>query len=650
MSRVTRSLMLLAFLLVVASVGILALRFPGLAMMIVGGRSIIAMRKWRGSGGYSHGTARAATVFDMLKAGFLPGDDGGKSLIVGNSSYSDPPTLFQAFRVLLSPSVPSTTACRMMIAAMWGQYETGMVRINDFTHLLTVAPAGAGKSVSVIIMNLMSYAGACVITDPAGELWKATAWFRQTVMKRRCYRIDPFGMAGPSAEATRLNPLDFVDPNGPDFADQVRDIADAIVLRDDKEQPHFNDKAVDFIAGMIAFVCACEHDPAKRNLGVVRDILSSRGSYLEAIKQMQETTGFHGVLQYYGHQLTWVFDRELGSVVSTVFRHLSWLSSPIVMDSLSCSTFDPRWLWATDVDLYIITPHDRLTTLAGLLRLQLSTVIRMLARHGDEKHKVLFMLDEIGHCGRMPLVEDAITLWRKSGLRMWLFVQSLDQLRKVYGDRSETVIDNCGTQQYFGISSYDTAEVLSKRVGDFTLILESVGRNASRSKSDCSTGPDGTPGNISTGWNTTLSEAARRLYKPEEILRLPSDLSLVFHRNFPVLPLRLDKFFRIPNYKKHGTGRENPPGFIAAAMACAAMLLGVLTVQFVAMVDPPTIRYADAYRPSSPSLPAYGVPAGGGDVYGNAYRPMTERRQRQQRYRPQSSPMGGDLYRPYYFP
>lgn len=607
MPRVTRALLLLAFLLLGGSAVLFALRFPGLAALIAAGRLLTCRRRWRGSYGYAYGTARLGTVFDMLRAGFLPGKDDGHSLMFGSSNYAEAPTIRQGFRALLSPRVPATTACRMVLASLWRRCDTGLIRIKNFVHLLTVAPAGAGKSVSTIIPNLLSYQGSCVINDPSGELWRTTAAYRQNVMGHRCIRLDPFGIGGPASESDCLNPFDFVDANSPDFAELVRDIADAIVLRDDDQQPHFNEKAIDAIAGYSAFACALEPDPKLRSLAVVRDILSSRAAYTEAMEVMQGTTGFHGVLANYGYKLTWVVDRELGSVMSTVHRQIAWMQSPPVMECLSRSTFDPRLLWTGKVDVYLITPHDRLTTLAGLLRLQLSTIIRLLARTGNEKHPVLFILDEIGHCGRIRLVEDAITLWRKAGIRIWLFVQSLDQLRKCYGERSQTVMDNCGTQQFFGISSYDTAEVLSKRVGDCTVILESISRNLSRSRPDRQLTPHPTPGTVSSGWNTSLSEAARRLLKPEEILLLPSDLALLFHRNLPVLPVKLVKFFSIRNVMKHGPGREKPPSLIAATLAVAALFLMSFTLFFVANLPPlppASMRQADAV---GLPLPAFSV-------------------------------------------
>ena len=496
MSAIYRGLMATACLLLMLAAAVAAVRFPVLIGLVIAGWAWLGRRRWLGSG-YSHGTARAMTVDEIRKNGLLSGDD-GCGLIMGTSAYADPPSRWQAMRMLFNPLIGSATACKLMAAAFWGRTHGGIVRIRDHVHLLTVAPAGAGKSVAVLIVNLLSYRGSCVITDPSGELWRVTAWFREKVLGRRCYRIDPFGVAGPASEALCLNPLDFIDHTSLDFFDQVRDAAEPIVLRDDSHTPHFNDKACEFISTFIAYVCVCARERADRNLGFVLKQIASRESFAEGLNNLKQIPGFHGILESLGHQASWVQDRELGSVQSTVFRHLSWLLSPAVTDCLSHSTIEPaellKGLRSGNVDLYIIIPHTRLTTLAGLQRLLLSTLIRQLAEGGDEEHEVLFLLDEIGHLGRIQAIEDAITLWRKAGLRMWLFVQSLDQLKKVYGERADTIIDNLGTQQFFGITSFPTAETISKKIGDYTQIVESINDNASRSSPTGPRGSEPSPG------------------------------------------------------------------------------------------------------------------------------------------------------------
>ncbi len=53
-----------------------------------------------------------------------------------------------------------------------------------------------------------------------------------------------------------------------------------------------------------------------------------------------------------------------------------------------------------------------------------------------EKNPVLWLLDEMAHIGQMRAIEDAVTLMRGMGMRLWFFFQSLDQLKTCFGDKA----------------------------------------------------------------------------------------------------------------------------------------------------------------------------------------------------------------------
>src|SRR5207248_4934970 len=134
--------------------------------------------------------------------------------------------------------------------------------------------------------------------------------------------------------------------------------------------------------------------------------------------------------------------------------------------------------------VYIVIPPDKLVVWAGLMRLWLGSLLRIITRGvPTEKNPVLFMVDECAHIGQMQALEDAVTLMRGMGIRMWLFFQSIEQLKKCFGDNAGTVLDNLATQQYMSITSYETAEAMSKRIGDETVVIRTEGDNRGTSTS-----------------------------------------------------------------------------------------------------------------------------------------------------------------------
>ena len=74
-----------------------------------------------------------------------------------------------------------------------------------------------------------------------------------------------------------------------------------MVIRSGTEtDPHWTDSAELVLTAFIAFVCACEDKPEKRNLSAVRDLISSRHSYVKAIEIMQMVDTHHGVIKRLG--------------------------------------------------------------------------------------------------------------------------------------------------------------------------------------------------------------------------------------------------------------------------------------------------------------------------------------------------------------
>ena len=80
---------------------------------------------------------------------------------------------------------------------------------------------------------------------------------------------------------------------------------------------------------------------------------------------------------------------------------------------------------------------------------------------------------------------------------------------KCYGKHAPVILDNLATQQYFGINSYDTAEAISKRIGEQTISIR-TDNGGSGTSHPTGSGPQGPqPGNRSfnTGWSYPRTDA-----------------------------------------------------------------------------------------------------------------------------------------------
>jgi type IV secretory pathway TraG/TraD family ATPase VirD4 len=92
---------------------------------------------------------------------------------------------------------------------------------------------------------------------------------------------------------------------------------------------------------------------------------------------------------------------------------------------------------------------------------------------------VLFMLDEFGQLGPTNIPQQ-MTYMRGFGGQVMLLVQTLSQLREIYGQEgANTILGASGAQLYMGISDLSTAEHVSRLLGVKTQVKrERVPRGA----------------------------------------------------------------------------------------------------------------------------------------------------------------------------
>lgn len=565
-------------------------------------------RGWHTSDAY--GSARFASLADLLKAGLL----GNHGLILGKLDPNDRPSRGRAIRTLLSPFVNAEWACRQCFIAFLGSRWVGdvYIRVHAFTHLLTVAPSGGGKTVHTLGPNLLSYQGNCFVVDPKGELFTLTAEHRRKQFGHKIIRLDPAGLCGPGSH--RFNPFDYIDAESEEFRGRCKDMANMLVTRTGREDdPHWNESAENVIASFIAYICACEGNRDYRNLHGMREFLASRDNFEAAKAMMQGIDGYGGVLRQFGNSLSWHEEREGASVMSNVQRHTSIFDDPMIAANTALTNWNPKELRTGRMTVYLVCPSDRLVVWVAWQRMVLGNLIRLITRGvPNEKNPVLFLIDECAHIGHMQVLEDAVTLQRGAGLRVWLFFQSLAQLKKCFGDNADTVSDNLGTQQYYAINSYSTAEELSKRIGDTTVAVRSGGGN--KGTSWPVGGGQNNQGSRNTGTSYNVTETGRRLLKPEEILCLADDVVLIFHKNLAVIPAAKIRYYADKAFRRGGTGRTRGLGLGGMLAACAALFITSICSMPLLTMDPASVQLT-ATRPTTASAPTH--------VYDRPQRPMT---------------------------
>ena len=130
------------------------------------------------------------------------------------------------------------------------------------------------------------------------------------------------------------------------------------------------------------------------------------------------------------------------------------------------------------VALFLVTPdYDGSNhVLSSIFIRQLYYVLAKeasLSETGKCEREVIFNLDEFGN---MPAIEgfaNIVTVCLGRGIIFNIVIQALSQLKKLYGEDDKTIIGNCGNLIYILTNDNDTAEEVSKALGEETIVTES---------------------------------------------------------------------------------------------------------------------------------------------------------------------------------
>ncbi len=425
-----------------------------------------------------------------------------------------------------------------------------LLRLPNYCHVLLVGGTGAGKGVSIIIPNLLTYLrGSLVVFDVKGDLFATTAKWRAR-MRQRIIRLAPF-----NGGADAFNPLDAIPSDSPLLVDSARAMAEALVARKGTEtDPHWNDKAVQVITALLVLMLL-RFKGEERNLNAVQEIASDPELVATAADKLREIGGIPARLGnqlkiLFGNGAAVEFSKEGAAVMSTVARHLAFLDSDLVARSVASSTFDPADLLKPGTTLYLQIPPDQLEAQKGLLGCWLSTLIRAIGAGHHEGEEVLFLVDEASAAESLSALEETLVRGRSAGIRLLLAYQSDSQVKAAFPTKPTLLYDNCTTQIYLGASSYETAERISKSLGEFTQIVEGYGSNASSSWQEGSYDPRSQGVNVSRGRSENLSQAGRALLKPEEILTLDDNYLIAFQRGMSPILARRVQWYRDKAFKR----------------------------------------------------------------------------------------------------
>ncbi|MGI8398238.1 type IV secretion system ATPase VirD4 (plasmid) [Agrobacterium deltaense] len=391
-------------------------------------------------------------------------------------------------------------------------------------HSLVVAPTRAGKGVGVVIPTLLTFKGSVIALDVKGELFELTSRARRSSGDA----VFKFSPLDPERRTHCYNPVLDIAALPPERRfTETRRLAANLVTAKGKGAEGFIDGARDlFVAGILSCI-----ERGTPTIGAVYDLFAQPGEKYKLFAQLAEETQ--------NKEAQRIFDNMAGNDTKILTSYTSVLgdgglnlwADPLVKAATSRSDFSVYDLRRKKTCIYLCVSPNDLEVIAPLMRLLFQQVVSILQRSlplGDERHEVLFLLDEFKHLGKLEAVETAITTIAGYKGRFMFIIQSLSALTGTYDEAGkQNFLSNTGVQVFMATADDETPTYISKAIGDYTFQARSTSYSQARMFDH----------------NIQISEQGAPLLRAEQVRLLDDDYEIVLIKGQPPLKLRKVRYY-----------------------------------------------------------------------------------------------------------
>ncbi|MCH2546414.1 MAG: type IV secretory system conjugative DNA transfer family protein [Alphaproteobacteria bacterium] len=403
---------------------------------------------------------------------------------------------------------------------------------DDFQHVLLFAPTGSGKGVGFVIPNLLFWEESVVCHDIKLENYELTSGWRA----KEGQDIFLWNPADPDGHSHCYNPLDWISEKPGQMVDDVQKICNLIL----PEQEFWQNEARSLMMGVILYLCAVE-DKVTSFGEVVRTMRSDDVVYNLAV--VLDTIGkkIHPVSYMNIAAFLQKADKERSGCVSTLNSGLELWANPLIDATTARSDFNLQNLKKRRTTVYVGVTPDNLQRLEPLLKVFYQQATDFLTRHmprPEEKHGVLFLMDEFPSLGEMPQFQVGIAYFRGYRVKLFLIVQDTQQLKGIYEEAGmNSFLSNSYYRITFSANNIETANMISQLIGNKTVKQESHNKPRFLDLNPASR-------------TMHVSETQRALLLPQEVIGLPRDEQIILVESNPPIKTKKIFYFKDPFFTK----------------------------------------------------------------------------------------------------
>lgn len=398
--------------------------------------------------------------------------------------------------------------------------------VADNKHTLCLGNTGAGKTRRILIASLctLGLAGeSIIVSDPKGELYQMTSDF----FNKLNYDVNVLDFKTPekSDRYNFLQPIiNAIDNNDIKKAEDLTwDLVECIVQKSGSNtDPLWENGEKSIIAGSIMTVLfENKNHEEYQNLTNVYAFISNMcqtdengymplSNYIENLSENNPAKRIFSIA-------TIAPEKTRSSFFTSALATLRFFTSKSIYTMTNTSDFILEDIGKRKCIRYIILPDER-TTFYKLATLFVSQQYQSLVNLADGRGGKLevrnnFILEEFGNFTKIANFENMLTVSRSRNIRFSMFIQSFSQLETKYSKTvAQNIMDNTQVWIYLRTSSFNTAEIISKKIGNYTVSVNSQSNSFSKNSNNVS---------------ESMSLASRSLLTPDEILRFENPYALI---------------------------------------------------------------------------------------------------------------------------
>ncbi len=336
-------------------------------------------------------------------------------------------------------------------------------------NVLVVGAAGAGKTRTIVIPNLLQATGSYVICDPKGSLYKQYSGY----MRCKGYHVKLLNFDNPN-DSIKYNFFRYIHSEK-----DIMKIAHMIVYSSsDTRQmpdPFWDRSAQELLVCLIAYLW--EFRPrSEQNLDNIlklleameisefNEISSPFDRIMEGLRRHSSSSLAYRSYTHYKSGAA----RTKQSIQITLSSIIGRYCTDSIIEMMSEDETDIGTIGKRKTAFFVqISDTDR--SMDDLANLFFTQAMNELCRVADNSsgyrlpYDVRFILDDFATNCRIDDFPRMISSIRSRGINTTIIVQSEAQLIQGYGNDGQTIIANCDNYVYLGCNDLATAENVAKK-------------------------------------------------------------------------------------------------------------------------------------------------------------------------------------------